>query len=100
MAKNILLLCSAGVSASLMVSKMQAEAQNRGIDLHIWAVPISEAEGELPKADVVFLGPQVRFMQKQFSKNTSVPVEVIDMQAYGTMNGAKVLDQAISILGL
>lgn len=28
------------------------------------------------------------------------PVTVIDMMAYGSMNGAKVLDQALGLLGM
>ena len=38
---NILLCCSAGMSMSLMVSKMQASAEERGIEATSWAVPES-----------------------------------------------------------
>lgn len=54
---NILLCCSAGMSTSLMVSKMQSNAEERGIEATIWAVPEAEAEANAEKADVILLGP-------------------------------------------
>ena len=35
---NILLCCSAGMSTSLLVTKMQASAESQGIDCKIWAI--------------------------------------------------------------
>ena len=32
------------------------------------------------------------------SLDKSIPLAVIDMQAYGMMNGGKVLDQALSLI--
>lgn len=47
----------------------------------------------------MMLGPQVRFLlSKMQGIAGDKPVTVIDMQAYGTMNGAKVLDQALELL--
>lgn len=34
--KNILLACSAGMSTSLLVTKMEEAAKSRGIDVTIW----------------------------------------------------------------
>lgn len=97
---NILLCCSAGMSTSLMVSKMQASAEERGIEATIWAVPEAEAQANAEKADVILLGPQVRFLlDKVKSVAGDTPVEVIDMMAYGMMDGAKVLDQGLKLIG-
>ena len=62
---NILLCCSAGMSTSLMVSKMQASAEERGIEATIWAVPEAEAQANAEKADVILLGPDVYKRQVQ-----------------------------------
>lgn len=98
--KRILLVCSAGMSTSMMVNKMKEAAASRGIEAEIWAVADAQAKTEIEKADVMLLGPQVRFLlSKMKSFAGEKPVAVIDMQAYGTMNGAKVLDQALSLLG-
>ncbi|BAK81413.1 PTS sugar transporter subunit IIB [Candidatus Arthromitus sp. SFB-rat-Yit] len=97
---NILLVCSAGMSTSLMVTKMKDSAKSKGIEAEIWAVPESEATDNLPKADVLLLGPQVRFLETKMKGIAGdKPVAVIDMVAYGTMNGEKVLEQALSLVG-
>lgn len=97
---NILLVCSAGMSTSMLVKKMQEAAEKKGIEATIWAVGDAEAQINSEKADVIMLGPQVRFLEKKMKDmvNNEKPVAVIDMQSYGTMNGAKVLDTALSLI--
>lgn len=97
---KILLVCSAGMSTSLMVNKMKEAAQAKGVEAEIWAVADAEAANNIGKADILMLGPQVRFLEAKMKGIAGgKPVTVIDMQAYGTMNGAKVLDQALALLG-
>lgn len=97
---NILLICSAGMSTSMLVTKMQAAAKEKGIEANIWAVGDAESARNIPNADVVLLGPQVRFLlSKTQAAAGDKPVRVIDMMMYGTMNGAKVLDFALEALG-
>ena len=97
---NILLVCSAGMSTSMLVKKMQAAAQDKNIEANIWAVGDAESAVESKKADIVLLGPQVRFLLKKMEDKVehAKPVAVIDMAAYGSMNGAKVLENAIKTL--
>lgn len=106
---TIMLNCSAGMSTSLLVTKMQAAAQEKGVDAEIFAVPASEARSQLDSKtiDCVLLGPQVSYMQGDFenmlegrknSLGNPVPLAVIDMQAYGMMDGNKVFDQAMSLI--
>lgn len=100
--KNILLVCSAGMSTSLLVNKMKAAAKEKGIEINIEALPVSECSSVIDKADIVLLGPQVRFQKPQVDAlvNGRIPVEVIDMRLYGTMNGKAVLDQVLKTLGI
>lgn len=97
---NILLVCSAGMSTSALVKKMQETAQLKGIEANIWAVGDAQSKNEVVKADIVCLGPQVRFLEKKMNEmvNHEKPVMVIDMPTYGMMNGAKVLDEALKKL--
>lgn len=96
---KVLLVCSAGMSTSLMVTKMKDSAKAKGIEAEIWAVSESEAIDNLQNADVLLLGPQVRFLESKMKGLAGdKPVAVIDMQAYGTMNGEKVLEQALNLL--
>ena len=49
----------------------------------------------------MLLGPQVRFLEgKMKGIADGKPVAVIDMMAYGSMNGEKVLEQALKLLGM
>ena len=101
--KTIMLVCSAGMSTSLLVTKMEKAAEARGLDAEIFAVSASEADTNLESKniDVMLLGPQVRFMKAQFEPKVAakgVPLDIINMQDYGMMNGEKVLDQALSLM--
>lgn len=100
--RKIMLFCAAGMSTSLLVSKMQKEAEARGItDLKIWAVSQQEYEREIHDVHVCLLGPQVRFrlaQAKELGAKFGVPVDVISMMDYGSCNGPKVLDQALNLM--
>lgn len=97
---KILLVCAAGMSTSLMVTKMKDAATKKNIEAEIWAVSDAAAAENLPKADILMLGPQVRYLESRMKELAGdKPVTVIDMMAYGTMNGEKVLEQAMKILG-
>ena len=87
--KTIMLACAAGMSTSLLVSKMQKAAEE------------APDYAEKQHIDVVLLGPQVRFMEADFKKKMEpkgIPVGVIPMADYGMMNGAKVLDFANQLM--
>ena len=99
--KNILLVCAAGMSTSLLVNKMKAAAKDRGLEIEINALPVSECSSVIDKVDIVLLGPQVRFQKPQVDAlvNGRIPVDVIDMRLYGTMNGKAILEQVIEKIG-
>ena len=44
------------------------------------------------------LGPQVRYLEGQFKKDLDIPVDVINMQDYGLMNGEKVLKASLKAI--
>lgn len=100
--KNILLVCAAGMSTSLLVNKMKAAAKEKGIEINIDALPVSECSSVIDKVAIVLLGPQVRFQKPQVDALVKgrIPVEVIDMRLYGTMNGKAILDQVLKTLGI
>ncbi len=103
MSKGIMLVCSAGMSTSLLVSKMEKAAKEKNFTGEIFAISSSEFESNLENKDlgVVLLGPQVRFLKDDYTKKAAVknvPVDVINMADYGLMNGEKVLDQALALM--
>jgi len=98
--KRILLVCSAGMSTSLLVTKMQEAAADQGEEAEIWAVAEADASTNWEKADVLLLGPQVRFLENKIKDMVGgkIPVAVIDMRAYGMMDGKAVFQQALDLL--
>lgn len=104
MKKTIMLVCAAGMSTSLMVQKMKKSAESKNIEADIFAVSADEADTYLSdkKVDVLLLGPQVRFMKSQFEEKVAplgIALDVIQMTDYGMMNGEKVLEQALKLMG-
>lgn len=83
--------------------KDASTAKEQGLDYEIFATAASDADQKLAtnKIDVVLLGPQVRYLEADFKnklEGTNIPLAVIDMTAYGMMNGPKVLQQAIDLM--
>lgn len=106
--QTIMLNCSAGMSTSLLVTKMQEAAKEQGIDANIFACPASEASDKISQMEIdcVLLGPQVSYMKGDFESKVKgkgkdgkdIPLDVINMQDYGMMNGKNVLDQAEKLI--
>ena len=96
--KKILLVCSAGMSTSLLVNKIKSAAQDMNVEVEIEALPVSECSTKINEVDIVLLGPQVRFQKPTVEKlvNGRIPVEVMDMRLYGTMNGQAILEDALA----
>jgi PTS system cellobiose-specific IIB component len=76
---------------------MEKAAKDKGKNYKIWAVPEAKATDEIPLADVVLIGPQMRFWKKEaekIAKPRGIPVEVINPVDYGMVNGKAVLEFA------
>lgn len=100
--KHIVLICSAGMSTSLLVNKMRASAEEEGKDVEIQAMSSVAFESYSGDTDVLLLGPQIRFMfdrMKNTYEKKGIQVAVIDMMDYGMMNGKKVLEEAYRMMG-
>ncbi|EMS5548277.1 PTS sugar transporter subunit IIB [Escherichia coli] len=100
--KKILLVCAAGMSTSMLVKRMIDHANAISLEVNISALAIAEAKGKIKnnEVDVVLLGPQVRFQKPEIEAvaQGKMPVAVIGMKDYGTMNGQAVLEFAMKLL--
>lgn len=96
---RIMLACAAGMSTSLLVEKMKMAAEDQNIEAEIFAIPEAEISAYEGKFDVCLLGPQVRFKLRQvkYKAGDKYPVDVIEMAAYGKMDGAKVFAFAMDL---
>ena len=98
---TIKLFCASGMSTSVLVNKMKEAANAKGIEAEIIAFSESQMDRHLDSMDVALLGPQVAYTlgkAKKLCEPKGIPVEVIPMVDYGMMNGAKVLDLALSLI--
>ena len=97
---KVLFVCCAGMSTSLLVEKVKKAANERALEIDVYAAGEAEAKKDLSEVDVLLLGPQVRYLEKSFKKmteGTKTKLGVVDMIAYGRMDGEKVLDQIIGL---
>lgn len=97
---NIVLCCSGGMSTSLLMNKMLDYAKQKNIEVNIKAVSLSAVRESLNGADILLLGPQVKFEYdglKPLADEKGVKLAVIDMRDYGMMKGEKVLEDALKL---
>lgn len=91
--RNIVLFCSAGMSTSLLVTKMQKYADEINYETNINAYSLSEIEAQAGDADIILLGPQVAFnLESLRERYPDKIVETINMMDYGMMRGDKVIE--------
>jgi PTS system cellobiose-specific IIB component len=98
---NILLCCAAGMSTSLLVTKMEKAAVEQGIECKIWAESADAVKKHIDDADVLLLGPQVRYLLPQMKKlgeEKNIPVDAINPIHYGMCNGPEVLKTAVDLI--
>lgn len=80
-----------GASTAVLCEKIRDAAKDEGEEIEIWATALSVAGEEIPKADVILLGPQIRYMQRKVqSEAGDTPVRAIDMTVYGQLDGKSV----------
>ena len=92
--KNIVLFCAAGMSTSLLVSKMQAAAREMNFDCTIQAYSLNDLKEKGADADCI-----LRYQKdKVVAAYPDKPIAVIDMTLYGMMKGKEVLEQAIAMM--
>jgi len=93
--KKILLCCAAGMSTSLLLTKIKKAAESEKIECEIYALSVDQLKSNIDGASVVLLGPQIKYRLPEVKKicdEKNIPCDVINMIDYGSMNGKKVLD--------
>lgn len=98
---NIVLLCQYGASTGLVAEKISEAAKKRNLEVVVNAYSVGEAEKVIPTADIVLLGPQVRFKQKSLEANYGhygAPIVPMQPTDYGRMNGEGILNAALAVL--
>lgn len=96
---KVLLICSQGASTAIMCDRIKEAASENNVEMEVNAVAMAVSDDYIPKADVVLLGPQVRyFKNKVAAVANGKPVDTIDMATYGMMDGHKVFKQILELV--
>lgn len=100
---EIMLVCSAGMSTSMLVRSMKKVIEEQQLNIHVFAKPSTEAMEYIDSnvVDVVLLGPHVRFFEESYKtdlEDKNIAVATIPPRDYGTMDGEKVLQLGLSII--
>lgn len=96
---DIVLLCQYGASTGMLADSIREAARAKGIEASVNAYSISEADQVVSGADIVLLGPQMRFRLNELEKKYAgqgIPFLVINTRDYGMINGEKVLEAALN----
>lgn len=96
---NIMLVCAAGASTSIVMKKMEDYAEANGIDLKVKAYAFEEFEGVAADYDVILLGPQIGYRLDAVKAAVSQPAEVIAPMDYAMGNAQAIIAQAQRLLG-
>ena len=98
---RVLIVCSWGMSTSLLVDSMLAAAVAARYELMVEALSAGEYAARVEECDVVLIAPQIRHLRKSIEKlaaEVGKPVALIEPFHYATMNGQAVLEQVLHLL--
>ncbi len=98
---KVLLMCSSGMSSTIIKTNMAKYAEKAGIDLVVDAKAESAVniERDILPADIILLAPQVRYIKSDIEKKSGgKPVYVMEMRDYGLGNGEQILKNAMKLL--
>ena len=95
---NILLVCAAGASTSLLASRMKKSAESLEDKIIIDARSVSELENVIGKYDYILVAPQIFYMLPEIEENAKdyeVKVMKIDPSDFAGANGEAVLKSVL-----
>ncbi|MFH4908065.1 PTS sugar transporter subunit IIB [Staphylococcus cohnii] len=93
---KVIMVCSGGMSSSMIVDAVKKEAAKENFDLEIVAVGTEAFENEIADYDLGLVAPQVRHRLDKFKKigeAVNKPVDVIDPMGYTPIGAPKILNQ-------
>lgn len=96
---KILLVCSGGMSTSVLMNKMEKYAQEKGISLAVDACGTGNYEDEAKDYDIILLGPQIAYRKARIAGTVNIPVVPIAPQDYAFGNVENILKGVDKVLG-
>ncbi|MBM7540312.1 PTS sugar transporter subunit IIB [Amphibacillus cookii] len=100
--KNILLVCAVGMSSSILVNRMIKAASEKDEDILVHACGMGDIDKFIDEVNLLLIGPQIAYVEGQLKKDygerLSLPIKIISSKDYQTMNGARVLEEALQMI--
>lgn len=97
--KKITLVCSAGMSTSLLVKAMkQFDVDN---EYQIVCCDVICCQSAIIDSDILLLAPHISYLKEQYEKKCQenhIPLMIIDTHDYAKLNGKEILKKAEDIL--
>lgn len=91
--EKILLICSAGMSTSLLEKAVADYITKEDLPYSVKALSAQEAKPRIKEFDILLLGPQVRYMLPEFTKLANgKKIAVIPPNIYATARGQALID--------
>ncbi|WP_297426967.1 PTS sugar transporter subunit IIB [Clostridium sp.] len=98
---KIILFCGTGISSNMLAAKMRELMKKMKINSFVEAYSEIGFEKYLDKADVVLVGPQIRYLFPKFKKacdERGIPIDVISNADYGAINAENVINMALKMI--
>ncbi|MFT4148036.1 MAG: PTS sugar transporter subunit IIB [Micrococcaceae bacterium] len=94
--KNVLFICSGGMSSAIVEKSLNTEAAKQGVEIHSQAVGTGQAEDAMASGqwDIVLVAPQVKHryagLEAAAQKN-NLPIALIQPRDYSPLGGPNLL---------
>lgn len=101
--KTILLICTAGITAGLIVKNLQRTAEDNGKNYHIYSAPAIIAENVIKeqKIDALLIGPQAKYEVSRLEELLNykkVPYRLIDDDDYKRLDSQVIYNKLETML--
>ena len=100
--KCLCFICGAGASCGFRPKNNRKVVNDRNLEYSFMARSDSEVDEYIGEIDMLLLGPHLKYMYQdmvEYARPYGVPVHVIDQKAYGTLDGAAIVDFVVKELG-
>lgn len=99
---KVLLVCSGGMSSSMVVKALISEGKKEGMEIISKAVGTIEFQKEVKNGwDCALVAPQIRHKIEEFKVygiENNIPIEVIEIKGYTPLGGKYLLIQVKNML--
>ncbi len=94
--RKIFLICNAGMSTGILAKRIETASNG---SYEVKAYGLADYLDNISEAELILVGPQIRYLIPDIQKSTNVPVVGINPSRYGLMDGKGVYQDIKKLLG-